>query len=173
MGNEVTPGGDLVAGGGLMAEKGITLPKMPPLPDIKPESPISNLTNLSISSPSSSGSGKSQKIISAMELPFRAIGSSILKVTGDLRNRLGAVSPAADAKLDNIMNIITNAFGLSSQDSVSTKASSEANSRVRESEIQREESKDDNVKWYDRIKNFVSNVVEKTGDMINLSLIHI
>ena len=167
VGNEVTPGGDLVAGGGLMAEKGITLPKMPPLPDIKPESSITNLSNVSISSQSSSGSGKSQKIIDAMELPFRAIGSSILKVTGDLRDRLGAVSPAADAKLDNIMNIITNAFGLSSQDSVSTKASSEANSRVRESEIQREESKDDNVKWYDRIKNFVSNVVEKTGDMIN------
>ena len=164
-GNEVTPGGDL------KAEKGLTLASMPTVPSLTGDQLVKGLDGLKIpktsttSSPSSS-SGGSQDMITAMELPFRAVGASILKVTADLRNRLGAVSPAADGKLNNIMNIITNAFGLSSQDVAPTKSSSEANARIRETEKQKEDSKDDS-KWYDGIKNLFSNVVEKTGEMIN------
>jgi len=168
-GNEVTPGGDL------KAEKGLTLASMPTVPSLTGNQLVKGLSGLNLSktigpgikyTPPSSPSSGSQDMISAMELPFRAVGASILKVTGDLRNRLGAVSPAADAKLDNIMNVITNAFGLSSQDVAPTKSSSEANSRVRQSEIKKEESKDD-VKWYDRIKNFIGNITKKTGEFIN------
>ena len=164
-GNEVTPGGDL------KAEKGLTLASMPTVPSLTGNELVKGLDGLKLpktsttSSPSSS-SGGSQDMITAMELPFRAVGASILKVTADLRNRIGAVSPAADGKLNNIMNIITNAFGLSSQDASPTKSSSEANARIRETEKQKEDSKDDS-KWYDGIKNFFSNIVEKTGDMIN------
>ena len=164
-GNEVTPGGDL------MAEKGLTLASMPTVPSLTGDQLVKGLDGLKIpktsttSSPSST-SGGSQDMITAMELPFRAVGASMLKVTADLRNRLGAVSPAADGKLNNIMNIITNAFGLSSQDVAPTKSSSEANARIRETEKQKEDSKDDS-KWYDGIKNFFSNIVEKTGAMIN------
>ena len=168
-GNEVTPGGDL------KAEKGLTLASMPTVPSLTGDQLVKGLDGLNLSktigpgikyTPPSSPSGGSQDMITAMELPFRAVGASMLKVTADLRNRLGAVSPAADGKLNNIMNIITNAFGLSSQDAAPTKSSSEANARIRETEKQKEDSKDDSS-WMDGIKKFFSNVVEKTGEMIN------
>lgn len=161
-GNEVTPGGDL------MAEKGMKIPPLPPLPDFKAVSPLSGLdlskTFPTVSSASSSGGG--QDMLNAMQLPFRAVGASLLEVTGDIRNRLGMVSPVADKKLNNITNIISRAFGLSSQDVAPSKASSEANSRVRTS-LDKQESKDDS-KWYkDGIMNFIGNITEKTGNLIN------
>lgn len=166
-GNEVTGGGDLVAEQGML----LPPPPLPPLdhlPDFKSSSALSGLNlpkavNTFSSSASSSGGG--QSMINALELPFKAVGASIIKITGDIRNRLGAVSPAADGKLNNIMNIVANAFGLSSEDIASTKASSEANSRVRAS-LDKQESKDDG-RWYDGIKNFIGNITEKTGNLIN------
>ena len=166
-GNEVTGGGDLVAEQGML----LPPPPLPPLdhlPDFKSSSALSGLNlpkavNTFSSSASSSGGG--QSMINALELPFKAVGASIIKITGDIRNRLGAVSPAADGKLNNIMNIVANAFGLSSEDVASTKASSEANSRVRAS-LDKQESKDDG-RWYDGIKNFIGNITEKTGNIIN------
>ena len=166
-GNEVTGGGDLVAEQGML----LPPPPLPPLdhlPDFKSSSALSGLNlpkavNTFSSSASSSGGG--QSMINALELPFKAVGASIIKITGDIRNRLGAVSPAADGKLNNIMNIVANAFGLSSEDVASTKASSEANSRVRAS-LDKQESKDDG-RWYDGIKNFIGNITEKTGNLIN------
>jgi len=166
-GNEVTGGGDLVAEQGML----LPPPPLPPLdhlPDFKSSSALSGLNlpkavNTFSSSASSSGGG--QSMINALELPFKAVGASIIKITGDIRNRLGAVSPAADGKLSNIMNIVANAFGLSSEDIASTKASSEANSRVRAS-LDKQESKDDG-RWYDGIKNFIGNITEKTGNLIN------
>ena len=166
-GNEVTGGGDLVAEQGML----LPPPPLPPLdhlPDFKSSSALSGLNlpkavNTFSSSASSSGGG--QSMINALELPFKAVGASIIKITGDIRNRLGAVSPAADGKLNNIMNIVANAFGLSSEDIASTKASSEANSRVRAS-LDKQESKDDG-RWYDGIKNFIGNITEKTGNIIN------
>ena len=161
-GNEVTPGGDL------MAEKGMKIPPLPPLPDFKAVSPLSGL-DLSKTFPtvsSASSSGGAQDMLNAMQLPFRAVGASLLEVTGDIRNRLGMVSPVADKKLNNITNIISRAFGLSSQDVAPSKASSEANSRVRTS-LDKQESKDDS-KWYkDGIMNFIGNITEKTGNLIN------
>tara|TARA_B100000965_G_scaffold122668_1_gene101482 strand:+ start:4801 stop:7140 length:2340 start_codon:yes stop_codon:yes gene_type:complete len=166
-GNEVTGGGDLAAEQGML----LPPPPLPPLdhlPDFKSSSALSGLNlpkavNTFSSSASSSGGG--QSMINALELPFKAVGASIIKITGDIRNRLGAVSPAADGKLSNIMNIVANAFGLSSEDIASSKASSEANSRVRAS-LDKQESKDDG-KWYDGIKNFIGNITEKTGNLIN------
>ena len=166
-GNEVTGGGDLVAEQGML----LPPPPLPPLdhlPDFKSSSALSGLNlpkavNTFSSSASSSGGG--QSMINALELPFKAVGASIIKITGDIRNRLGAVSPAADGKLSNIMNVVANAFGLSSEDVASSKASSEANSRVRAS-LDKQESKDDG-KWYDGIKNFIGNITEKTGNLIN------
>ena len=166
-GNEVTGGGDLVAEQGML----LPPPPLPPLdhlPDFKSSSALSGLNlpkavNTFSSSASSSGGG--QSMINALELPFKAVGASIIKITGDIRNRLGAVSPAADGKLNNIMNIVANAFGLSSEDVASTKASSESNSRVRAS-LDKQESKDDG-RWYDGIKNFIGNITEKTGNIIN------
>ena len=167
-GNEVTGGGDLVAEQGML----LPPPPLPPLdhlPDFKSSSALSGLNlpkavNTFSSSASSSGGG--QSMINALELPFKAVGASIIKITGDIRNRLGAVSPAADGKLNNIMNIVANAFGLSSEDVASTKASSEANSRVRAS-LDKQESKDDG-RWYDGIKNFIGNITEKTGKLVTL-----
>ena len=73
-GNEVTPGGDL------MAEKGMKIPPLPPLPDFKAVSPLSGLdlskTFPTVSSASSSGGG--QDMLNAMQLPFRAVGASLL-----------------------------------------------------------------------------------------------
>ena len=163
-GNEVTPGGDL------MAEKGMKIPK---LPDFSKLSPLSGL-DLSkpfkaASSPiTSSVVGGAQNMLDAMQLPFRAVGASLLKVTGDVRNRLGSVSSVADAKLNNITNVIANAFGLSSQDVAPTKASSEANARVRKSLDKKEESGND-LKWYhlQAIKNFLGDKWNQTGNLIN------
>jgi len=163
-GNEVTPGGDL------MAEKGMKIPK---LPDFSKLSPLSGL-DLSkpfkaASSPiTSSVVGGAQNMLDAMQLPFRAVGASLLKVTGDVRNRLGSVSSVADAKLNNITNVIANAFGLSSQDVAPTKASSEANARVRKSLDKKEESGKD-LKWYhlQAIKNFIGDKWNQTGNLIN------
>ena len=163
-GNEVTPGGDL------MAEKGMKIPK---LPDFSKLSPLSGL-DLSkpfkaASSPiTSSVVGGAQNMLDAMQLPFRAVGASLLKVTGDVRNRLGSVSSVADAKLNNITNVIANAFGLSSQDVAPSKASGEANARVRKSLDKKEDSEKD-LKWYqiEAIKNFIGNKWNQTGNFIN------
>ena len=163
-GNEVTPGGDL------MAEKGMKIPK---LPDFSKLSPLSGL-DLSkpfkaASSPiTSSVVGGAQNMLDAMQLPFRAVGASLLKVTGDVRNRLGSVSSVADAKLNNITNVIANAFGLSSQDVAPSKASGEANARVRKSLDKKEDSEKD-LKWYQlqAIKNFIGDKWNQTGNLIN------
>ena len=163
-GNEVTPGGDL------KAEKGM---KIPPLPAFKSFTPLSGLDlskpfkQASIPTTSTSSTG-GQDMLDAMQLPFRAVGASLLKVTGDVRNRLGAVSPVADAKLNNITNVIANAFGLSSEDVAPTKASGESNARVRKSLDKKEESGKD-LKWYqlEAIKNFIGNKWNQTGNLIN------
>lgn len=162
-GNEVTPGGDL------MAEKGMKIPPLPPFKSLTP------LSGLDLSKPfktapttTSGSSAGGQDMLDAMQLPFRAVGASLLKVTGDVRNRLGAVSPVADAKLNNITNVIANAFGLSSEDVAPTKASGEANARVRKTLDEKEDSKKD-LKWYhlEAIKNFIGNKWNQTGNLIN------
>ena len=162
-GNEVTPGGDL------KAEKGM---KIPPLPAFKSFTPLSGLD---LSKPfktapttTSGSSAGGQDMLDAMQLPFRAVGASLLKVTGDVRNRLGAVSPVADAKLNNITNVIANAFGLSSEDVAPTKASGESNARVRKSLDKKEDSGKD-LKWYQlqAIKNFIGDKWNQTGNLIN------
>ena len=166
-GNEVTPGGDLVA------EKGMSIASMPTLPSLTEPQLKKGLSGLNMSKTIGPGikytpptsSGDSQNMVDAMQLPFRAVGASLLKITGEVRNRLGEVSPAADAKLNNITNVIANAFGLSSQDAITTKAVSEENARVR-SKVKKKDDKDDG-KWYDGIKNFFGNMLDKTGDMIN------
>ena len=165
-GNEVTPGGDLVA------EKGMSIASMPTLPTLTEPQLKKGIGALNLSktfnntsSSTTVKSGDSQDMVDAMQLPFRAVGASLLKVTGEVRNRLGEVSPAADAKLNNITNVVANAFGLSSQDAITTKAVSEANARVR-SKIEKKDDKDDS-KWYDGIKNFFGNIIDRTGDMIN------
>ena len=167
-GNEVTPGNDLVA------EKGLSIASMPTLPSLTEPQLMKGLSGLNMSktigpgikyTPPSSPSGDSQDVVDAMQLPFRAVGASLLKITGEVRNRLGDVSPAADAKLNNITNVVANAFGLSSQDAITTKAVSEANARVR-SKVKKEDKKDDS-KWYDGLKNFFGNIIDKTSDMIN------
>ena len=163
-GNEVTPGGDL------KAEKGM---KIPPLPAFKSFTPLSGLDlskpfkQASIPTTSTSSTG-GQDMLDAMQLPFRAVGASLLKVTGDVRNRLGAVSPVADAKLNNITNVIANAFGLSSEDVAPTKASGESNARVRKSLDKKEDSGKD-LKWYQlqAIKNFIGDKWNQTGNLIN------
>ena len=163
-GNEVTPGGDLVA------EKGLTLESMPTLPSLKGNQLVKGLSGLKLPqtiNQSSSSTGGGQDMISAMELPFRAVGASLLKITGDVRNRLGVVSPASDAKLNNIMNVVSNAFGLSSEDAAPTKSKTEANVRVQTALDKKKEDDSKDDKWYSGITNFVSNVVEKTGNMIN------
>ena len=166
-GNEVTPGGDL------RAEKGMTLESMPTLPSLSGNQLVKGLSGLKLpktinqSSSSATSSGSGQDMITAMELPFRAVGASLLKITGDVRNRLGAVSPASDAKLNNIMNVVSNAFGLSSEDAAPTKSKTEANVRVQTALDKKKEDDSKDDKWYSGITNFVSNVVEKTGNMIN------
>lgn len=166
-GNEVTPGGDL------MAEKGMKIPPMPDIPDFKSLTPLAGLdlskpfkqaSNITTTS-SSSASG--QDLLDAMQLPFRAVGASLLKITGEVRNNIGGVSPTADGKLDNITNVITNSFGLTSQDVAPTKASSEANARVKESDKNKKEIVKDDRKWYDGIKNFIGAMTEKTTEIIN------
>ena len=169
-GNEVTGGGDLVAEQGML----LPPPPLPPLdhlPDFKSSSALSGLNlpkavNTFSSSASSSGGG--QSMINALELPFKAVGASIIKITGDIRNRLGAVSPVADAKLNNITNVIANAFGLSSEDVAPTKASGESNARVRKSLDKKEDSGKD-LKWYQlqAIKNFIGDKWNQTGNLIN------
>ena len=165
-GNEVTPGGDLVA------EKGMSIASMPTLPTLTEPQLKKGIGALNLSktfnntsSSTTVKSGDSQDMVDAMQLPFRAVGASLLKVTGEVRNRLGEVSPAADAKLNNITNVVANAFGLSSQDAITTKAVSEANARVR-SKVKKKDDKDDG-NWYDGIKKFFGNMVDKTGDIIN------
>tara|TARA_B100000131_G_scaffold26798_1_gene25504 strand:- start:4806 stop:7178 length:2373 start_codon:yes stop_codon:yes gene_type:complete len=163
-GNEVTPGGDL------KAEKGMTLASMPTIPSLSGSQLVqglSGLTSKTVKNISSTDTSSGQDMITAMELPFRAVGASLLKITGDVRNRLGAVSPSSDAKLNNIMNVVTNAFGLSSQDAAPTKSISEANVRVRTALAKSKDSDVKDDKWYDGIKNFVGDIVEKTGNMIN------
>ena len=166
-GNEVTPGGDL------MAEKGMSIASMPTLPSLTEPQLMKGLGSLNlsktvnnISSPSGQ-TGNSQDMVDAMQLPFRAVGASLLKVTGEVRNRLGEVSPAADAKLNNITNVVANAFNLSSQDAITTKAVSEKNARVRSQIAKKPNDGKDDSKWYDGIKNFFGNIIDKTGDMIN------
>ena len=166
-GNEVTPGGDL------MAEKGMSIASMPTLPSLTEPQLMKGLGSLNlsktvnnISSPAAK-SGNSQDMVDAMQLPFRAVGASLLKVTGEVRNRLGEVSPAADAKLNNITNVVANAFNLSSQDAITTKAVSEKNARVRSQIAKKPNDGKDDSKWYDGIKNFFGNIIDKTGDMIN------
>ena len=147
--------------------------KIPPLPAFKSFTPLSGLDlskpfkQASIPTTSTSSTG-GQDMLDAMQLPFRAVGASLLKVTGDVRNRLGAVSPVADAKLNNITNVIANAFGLSSEDVAPTKASGESNARVRKSLDKKEESGKD-LKWYqlEAIKNFIGNKWNQTGNLIN------
>ena len=173
-GNEVTPGGDL------MAEKGMTLPNFSKIPNFKALSPLSGL-NLSktFSSPtptSRSRSGGAQNIINAMELPFRAVGASLIKVASQVRDRVGEVSPVADGKISNIMNVIANAFGLSSQDVAPSKATSEANARMRAAADKMKEDSERGLNWYhiesikkqlQLIKNFLGDKLEQTGNLIN------
>ena len=173
-GNEVTPGGDL------MAEKGM---KIPPLPDFESLTPLTGLSKLNLNSfknaaktvpaattTTSGSSADGQDMIDAMELPFRAVGASLLKVTGDVRNRLGEVSPSADAKLNNISNVLASSFGLSAQDVAPTKASGEANARVRKSLAKQEEVlefSEKNVNWRQAVRNFIGNKWNQTGNFIN------
>ena len=173
-GNEVTPGGDL------MAEKGM---KIPPLPDFESLTPLTGLSKLNLNSfknaaktvpaattTTSGSSAGGQDMIDAMELPFRAVGASLLKVTGDVRNRLGEVSPSADAKLNNISNVLASSFGLSAQDVAPTKASGEANARVRETLAKQEkvlEFSEKNVNWRQAVRNFIGNKWNQTGNLIN------
>ena len=170
-GNEVTPGGDL------MAEKGMKIPPIPKLPDFSKLSPLSGL-DLSkpfkaASSPitsTSSAVGGAQNMLDAMQLPFRAVGASLLKVTGDVRNRLGAVSPVADAKLNNMSNVLASSFGLSAQDVAPSKASGEANARVRKSLEKQEKVSDSiekNVNWRQAVRNFIGTKWDQTGNFIN------
>ena len=174
-GNEVTPGGDL------MAEKGM---KIPPLPDFESLTPLTGLSKLNLNSfknaaktvptttttTTSGSSSGGQDIIDAMELPFRAVGASLLKVTGDVRNRLGEVSPSADAKLNNISNVLASSFGLSTQDVAPSKASGDANARVRGSLAKQEkvfEQIEKNVNWRQAVRNFIGNKWNQTGNFIN------
>jgi hypothetical protein len=170
-GNEVTPGGDL------MAEKGMKIPPIPKLPDFSKLSPLSGL-DLSkpfkaASSPitsTSSAVGGAQNMLDAMQLPFRAVGASLLKVTGDVRNRLGAVSPVADAKLNNMSNVLASSFGLSAQDVAPSKSSGEANARVRKSLEKQEKVSDSiekNVNWRQAVRNFIGTKWDQTGNFIN------
>ena len=155
-GNEVTGGGDLAA------EQGIVLPKIPALPDIPAIPQAQPLPEVK----TTTGTSKTQPLLDAMQLPFKAVGGGLLNITSELRARIGKINPSADAQIENIQNIISAAFKLPKAviQKSTTKFKSQSRFLTSQKDDEEEEVTVKEKPWYKKLGEFWNNFTESANN---------